>query len=35
MKITSGINLAIKSMFKSGNKTLTWKALDKLVLCVD
>ena len=35
MLYTSGNNLAIKPIFKSGNKTLTWKAHDEIVLCVD
>ena len=35
MLYTFGKNLAIKPIFKSGNKTLTWKAHDEIVLCVD
>ena len=35
MLYTCGKNLAIKPIFKSGNKTLTWKAHDEIVLCVD
>ena len=35
MLYTCGRNLAIKPIFKSGNKTLTWKAHDEIVLCVD
>ena len=33
MLYTCGKNLAIKPIFKSGNKTLTWKAHDEIVLC--
>ena len=35
MLYTCGKNLAIKPIFKSGNKTLAWKAHDEIVLCVD
>ena len=35
MLYTCGKNLSIKPIFKGGNKTLTWKAHDELILCVD
>ena len=35
MLYTCGKNLAIKPIFKSGNKALAWKAHDEIVLCVD
>ena len=35
MLYTSDKNLAIKPIFKGGNKTLSWKAHDEIVLCVD
>ena len=35
MLYTCGHNLAIKPIFKSGNKTLSWKAHEEIVLCVD
>ena len=35
MLYTCGKNLFIKPIFKGGNKTLTWKAHDELILCVD
>ena len=35
MLYTCGRSLAIKPIFKSGNKTLQWKAHDEIVLCVD
>ena len=35
MLYTCGRNLAIKRIFKSGNKTLKWNAHDEIVLCVD
>ena len=35
MLYSSEKNLAIKPIFKGGNKTLSWKAHDEIVLCVD
>ncbi len=35
MIYTSGKNLSIKPVLKGGLKTLTWKAHDETVLCVD
>ena len=35
MLYTNGKNLSIKPIFKGGNKTLSWKAHDEIVLCVD
>ena len=32
---SNGKNLAIKPIFKGGNKTLSWKAHDEIVLCCD
>ena len=35
MVYTSDKNLCIKPVLKGGLKTLTWKAHDEIVLCVD
>ena len=35
MLYTDGKNLSIKPIFKGGNKPLSWKAHDEIVLCVD
>jgi len=35
MLYTCGKNLVIKPIFKGGNKTLSWKAHDEVILCVD
>ena len=35
MLYTCGKNLVIKPIFKGGNKTLSWKAHDEIILCVD
>jgi hypothetical protein len=35
MIYTSGKNLSIKPVLKGGLKTLSWKAHDETVLCVD
>ena len=35
MLYTNDKNLSIRPIFKGGNKTLSWKAHDEIVLCVD